>query len=394
LVIDAMAGTLARGPEVLARLAEWVTEPPTDPGPAALLATAAFNLADFDRALIFADRAVDVLRAQGRLSTVAQVQVTRAWAALYVGRWDDAYVAADEAYRLAVETRQPVWAAHARLGQADLEGRRGRPERALELIVDAERLAVLTGRPTALGGVEYVRGIIELGRQRPHAAYEHLRRTMDPADRGFHSVERLWLVDSFVEAAAASGHTDHAHAVLAEVEPLIAAVPSPGYHRAVGLAKVLLADDLSIDNEVARARQAPGRTSNWFEARVDLAHGMSLRRRRRAVESRRPLSSALTIFTELGAAAWAQRAAAELSAGGAVATQPDRLPWSVLSPQELHIAQLAAQGLSNREIGDRLFLSHRTVGSHLYRIFPKLNITSRNQLHLVLPGASPLDRIG
>jgi DNA-binding CsgD family transcriptional regulator len=393
LVIDAMAGTLAQGADVLARLPEWVVDPPSDPGSAALLATAAFNLADFDRALVFADRAVDVLRAQGRLSTVAQVQVTRAWAALYAGRWNDAYVAADEAYRLAVETRQPVWAAHARLGQADLEGRRGRAARALELIVDAERLAVLTDRPTALSGVEYVRGIIELGRQRPHAAYEHLRRTMDPADRAFHSVERLWLVDSFAEAAARSGHIDDARAVVAVLEPLIASVPSPGYHRAVGLARVVLADDPSIDEEIARARHAPGRTSSWFEARVDLAHGMSLRRRRRGVESRRSLSSALTVFTEIGAAAWAQRAAAELAATGAIAAQPERTSWSLLSPQELQIAQLAAQGLTNREIGDRLFLSHRTVGSHLYRIFPKLDISSRSQLHLVLPEVGPLDRM-
>jgi DNA-binding CsgD family transcriptional regulator len=65
----------------------------------------------------------------------------------------------------------------------------------------------------------------------------------------------------------------------------------------------------------------------------------------------------------------------------------------LLSPQELQIAQLAAQGLTNREIGDRLFLSHRTVGSHLYRIFPKLDISSRSQLHLVLPEVGPLDRM-
>ena len=57
-----------------------------------------------------------------------------------------------------------------------------------------------------------------------------------------------------------------------------------------------------------------------------------------------------------------------------------RQPWAELSAQELQIAQLAAQGMSNREIGQRLFLSHRTIGSHLYRIFPKLNITSRGQL--------------
>jgi DNA-binding CsgD family transcriptional regulator len=216
---------------------------------------------------------------------------------------------------------------------------------------------------------------------------------MDPADRAFHSVERLWLVDGFAEAAARSGHLDDAREVVAALEPLIGSVPSPGYHRAVGLARILLADDAAIDEEIARARRAPGRTSSWFEARVDLAHGMSLRRRRRGVESRRSLSSALTVFTELGAAAWAQRAAAELAATGAVAGQRERAAWSVLSPQELQIAQLAAQGLTNREIGERLFLSHRTVGSHLYRIFPKLGITSRNQLHLALPAAGPVDRI-
>jgi DNA-binding CsgD family transcriptional regulator len=200
-------------------------------------------------------------------------------------------------------------------------------------------------------------------------------------------------VDSFAEAAARSGHIDDARAVVAVLEPLIASVPSPGYHRAVGLARVVLADDPSIDEEIARARHAPGRTSSWFEARVDLAHGMSLRRRRRGVESRRSLSSALTVFTEIGAAAWAQRAAAELAATGAIAAQPERTSWSLLSPQELQIAQLAAQGLTNREIGDRLFLSHRTVGSHLYRIFPKLDISSRSQLHLVLPEVGPLDRM-
>jgi DNA-binding CsgD family transcriptional regulator len=217
---------------------------------------------------------------------------------------------------------------------------------------------------------------------------------MDPVDRAFHSVERLWLVDSFAEAAARSGHVNDAREVVAALEPLIDSVPSPGYHRAIGLARVLLADDRTIDEQIARTRQAPGRTSTWFEARIDLAQGMSLRRRRRGVESRRPLSSALTVFTELGAAAWAQRAAAELAATGAVTAPPERSPLSVLSPQELHIAQLAAQGLTNREIGDRLFLSHRTVGSHLYRIFPKLNITSRNQLHLVLAQGSSLDRVG
>ena len=66
--------------------------------------------------------------------------------------------------------------------------------------------------------------------------------------------------------------------------------------------------------------------------------------------------------------------------------------WTSLSPQELRIARLAAEGLSNREIGQQLFLSHRTIGSHLYRMFPKLGITSRVQLRNLFdrePGRQP-----
>ena len=97
-------------------------------------------------------------------------------------------------------------------------------------------------------------------------------------------------------------------------------------------------------------------------------------------ESREPLRQALSVFTRIGARAWAEHAQTELRAAGdrdivSVPATPD-----VLSPQELQIARMAARGLSNREIGQQLFLSPRTVGSHLYRIFPKLNITSRNQL--------------
>ncbi len=77
---------------------------------------------------------------------------------------------------------------------------------------------------------------------------------------------------------------------------------------------------------------------------------------------------------------WAEQASAELRAAGERTLEQAPLRHELLSPQEMQIARLAADGLSNREIGERLFLSHRTVGSHLYRIFPKLGITSRGQL--------------
>jgi DNA-binding NarL/FixJ family response regulator len=74
----------------------------------------------------------------------------------------------------------------------------------------------------------------------------------------------------------------------------------------------------------------------------------------------------------------------ELAAAGRRARQHQPDAWSKLSAQELQVVQLAAQGLTNREIGERLYLSRRTVGSHLSRAFPKLGVRSRSQLHLVL----------
>lgn len=387
LLVDATAATLATAKEVLSELERWSASPPLDVEACAQLATAAFNLADFDRALRFADPAVAALRAQGRLSMLAQLQVHRSWAAIFLGKWDVAYVAAAEAYSLAMESRQPVWAAHARLGQADLEGRLGKSEVALQLLVDAEQLALMTGRPTALSGVEFTRGIIELGRQRPSVAFEHLRHTLVPGDVAFHSIERFWLVDYVTEAAAESGHVNQARYLVDGLEEIVSEIPSPGYSRAVRLAQVHLATDAGIDDRVEYARAAPGPPSIWFSARLDLAWGMSLRRRRHVADSRLPLRRALLAFDALGASGWAHRARTELAAAGAVTEQPDTRAWLKLSPQELQIAQLAAEGLTNREIGSRLYLSHRTVGSHLYRMFPKLGIRSRAQLHRVLPAA-------
>lgn len=99
-------------------------------------------------------------------------------------------------------------------------------------------------------------------------------------------------------------------------------------------------------------------------ARVLLAYGAWLRRRRRAAESRAPLRAAREIFETSGS------------------RTPDA--WRRLSPQELQIARMAAEGLSNRKIVQKLYRSHRTVGYHLYRVFPKLGITSRSEVATAL----------
>ncbi|GAB3893887.1 hypothetical protein GCM10029964_071380 [Kibdelosporangium lantanae] len=111
-------------------------------------------------------------------------------------------------------------------------------------------------------------------------------------------------------------------------------------------------------------------------ARTLLVRGQRLRRDRRASAARTPLRQATELFDSLGCGQWAEVARGELRAcGGAVVRNT-----AELTAQELQVARLAAGGLSNKEIGARLFVSPRTVGYHLYKIFPKLGIATRSQL--------------
>lgn len=118
-------------------------------------------------------------------------------------------------------------------------------------------------------------------------------------------------------------------------------------------------------------------------ARIRLAHGAWLRRQRRQTQAREELALAADVFDQLGARPWAQRARTELRAAGA---SVKRAPGEIapLSAQERRIAELAAAGHSNKEIAAQLYLSPRTVGAHLYRLFPKLGVTSRAALGDVL----------
>jgi len=122
---------------------------------------------------------------------------------------------------------------------------------------------------------------------------------------------------------------------------------------------------------------------------VQLAHGSWLHQHRHDAAARTPLRAAIEVFDALGLIPWSERARQQLRATGEK-SQP-RIPGACdqLTPQELQIAQMAADGLTNREIGQKLYLSHRTIGSHLYRIFPKLGIASRAELRHALTYGIP-----
>jgi DNA-binding CsgD family transcriptional regulator len=121
-----------------------------------------------------------------------------------------------------------------------------------------------------------------------------------------------------------------------------------------------------------------------WRGRLLLARGRWLRRHRRVAESRGVLRAARDTFDALGSAPWGEQARRELRASGERSRRRVPDARDQLTAQELQIAQLAGEGLSNREIGERLFLSHRTVSTHLYRVFPKLGITSRAELDAAL----------
>ncbi|HEY2594796.1 MAG TPA: helix-turn-helix transcriptional regulator, partial [Chloroflexota bacterium] len=146
------------------------------------------------------------------------------------------------------------------------------------------------------------------------------------------------------------------------------------------------------DWEVAIGALASDLTRWPFQrARIQLAYGQWLRRTRRVAESRSLLRAGRDTFDALGCAAWSEYARRELRASGERSRRRVPEAREQLTPQELQIAQLAAEGLSNREIGQRLYLSHRTISTHLYRVFPKLGITSRAELSGAL-GPSPARR--
>lgn len=172
--------------------------------------------------------------------------------------------------------------------------------------------------------------------------------------------------------------------MLAELEALALTMRSPWLKVGLLYGRPLLAQDPDVERLFDTGLAAD--LSRWpvYRARMLLQYGIWLRRQRRVADSRPPLRAAIDALETLGVTGWAARAHQELRASGEASIERIPEAWSLLTSQELQIARMAAEGMSNREIGQRLFLSHRTVGSHLYRLFPKLGVTSRVQLSAVI----------
>jgi len=386
LAVLALAETNEHAPAVVRLLRAGSADADGQPEVAAVLAIAAFCAGDLRRALALLAAPVDELRSQGRLSTLAEALAICAWSALYLGDVD-LVVPADEAKRLADQTGRSLWGAAARIGLATIGVLRGGAVDPADeaLLAEAERVALRAPVPmsTLLAAVQLARGLAELGAGRHEDAYRQLRRVFDPGDPAHHRVQQIWTLGYLVDAAIPAGHRDEVATVVADMERLAGRDAPPAAAIALEYARALLADDATADELFRLALDGSCRASRWHRARVELAYGAWLRRHRRVVESRVMLRQARDAFEALRTRDWAGRAEQELRATGEQ-VRPAGEASEALSPQESEIARLAAEGLSNREIAQRLYLSHRTVGSHLYRIFPKLGVSSRTQLGAVL----------
>jgi DNA-binding CsgD family transcriptional regulator len=366
--------------EVIERLERVVLETVDDPVELRLLGAAAHAVGHPVRALDFLTRAETRLREQGRLGLLVHVRNIQILNWVAVGDWGAASAAIEEARQLSGETGQPVWESVSLGLAAVLAGLRGDNDEAQALASQAEKFARGRRLNSLLADVQLARGVGWISTGGYAEAYDALRRMFDPIDPAFHSAERNHAIMFLAEAAVRVDRVEDARSVIAALDEEAKSVPSPILHVQLSYARALLADD---DHAETLYLEALGRDLTrwpWARARIELAYGSWLRRQRRVAESRAPLRAACTTLESVGARKWAELARAELRAAGERDPGAPSTGCAALSPQEMEIAQLAGAGLSNREIAERLYLSHRTVGSHLYRIFPKLNITSRGQL--------------
>jgi len=384
LVILSHADPVACGRVVADRIAGLEPDPENPEG-MFNVGLAASGVWAYDRAVGFLEVAMTGFREQGRLSPLAQALVTQAWMGVHIGDPSLSLRAAEEGVRLSQETRQPRWDVAARLAQAAVLARQGHSEQAGVLAADMERLLLPMGANPMLALVQLVRGAAALTEGRHADAYDDLHRIFDADDVAYHPFVRWCAAADLVEAAVRSGHEADVRPVVDELERLHAHTGASFLRTQLNLAHALTAEP--ADAEALYQVGLADDGGAFVHCRLLLGYGSWLRRERRVAESRVPLKSARDGFAALGFNPWAERAAQELRASGETSRSRRVGTWDQLSPQELQIAQMAAEGLTNREIGQKLYLSHRTVSSHLHRIFPKLGITSRNQLGVALGAA-------
>ncbi|MFI1380337.1 AAA family ATPase [Embleya sp. NPDC020886] len=374
--------------ELVALLPRLLDDARRRPDRLAAVAIMAWVLDETPLAVRVFDEALDRWPAHGPLPE--SLGGAAAWAYLEQGRWERARTACaqmtavasavglDHAMACAAAIDAVVSAL-----QGDVTTARARADDALTLIDPLESRSVFVYARRALGAAAAAEGAYEI-------AYEQLRPVFTADGEPVHYHASYPALADLAAAAVRSGHRADAASIVERSARRLGDDASPRLTALIARARALLADPEDAE-PYFRAALADPDLEHWpFErAQTLLDRAEWLRRRRRIAEARPLLTTALETFRRLGARPWVERAEGESRAAGldVTDTAPDAL--AELSPQQQQIIRLAARGLTNREIGEKLFLSPRTVSSHLYRSFPKLGITARSQLRDLIEGPLP-----
>jgi DNA-binding NarL/FixJ family response regulator len=394
---DLLGANPSRG---IARIRDWLTEQPPaaaagartarpEPGPgprvplgrflgAAMAVWAGDDAATYERVT----SVVTHCREQGAIGLLPMALHGLAIAQIQRGRHRDAADSAAEGLRLAEDTGQGARAWHLRCILSWLAAVAGDAERCRGLAEDSVGYAVRDGVRLAAAWGDWALALLDLGTGAPGAALDRLEAAADAGT--YHPLIATLYAPDQVEAAVRAGQPDRAQAPAAWFGEWAAATGQPWAAAVAARCRALLSADGNAEQHFAEAVRLHALGGRPLEqARTRLVYGEWLRRERRRVDARLQLEVARTIFSELGAEPWAERARAELRATGApaVAATGGSGAVSRLTAQELHVVRLAALGRTNREIAAQLFLSPRTVGFHLYKAFPKLGISSRAELN-------------
>ena len=355
------------------------------------VASAAWLLDESDLAVRLLEDAMRRLRAPGVRGTSGGSLTVLGWAYIDTGRWDEALDVAAEAASLAESNQMELVAASADLItatvlalRADAAAARTHAVRALATVDPAECGVLAARGRCALGAAALADGSYL-------QAFTQLRGLFSEDGVPLHNYASYLGVADLAVAAVRADRRMEGQDVLEQALSQLGGTISPRLEQLIARARGILAGPGEAEAHFGKALCDPAGDQWPFErAQLRLDYAEWLRRCRRINEAKPVLRQALEAFRRLGAGSWTLRAQAELRASGvAVTAAPgDRDALAGLTPQQRQIVRLASDGLTNREIADRLFLSPRTVGSHLYRSFPKLGVADRHQLRDVIARAS------
>ncbi|WP_406431210.1 AAA family ATPase [Streptomyces sp. NBC_00631] len=382
LAVRAYTEPYRHGADVIARLG-GISADHQDGRILHFLGSGAMVTGDLSRAVQYLALATAAWRSQGRLGLLAR-SLAASWPQVYLGQLERAREESAEGLALAEETGEWIVWLGLKATAALVAALRGETEQAARTTGELRAHSLFPGMPFVTVMAQQTDGLLALFDGRAKEAYDVLARAFDPVDPHYHSVSRWLLAPDLADAAFAAGTVQQARELLAELPELTRRLPSEMMVVAHAYTDAVLASDDTAEERYGAALAALPADWTLSRARLHLHHGRWLRRQRRNVDARHPLRLARAEFDRVGAQPWAEMAREQLRATGESGGRRHANTGEQLSAQEMQIAVLASQGLSNREIGQRLFISHRTVGAHLYRIYPRLGITGRGRLAAAL----------